>query len=58
VQGVYLGTRDEYEELLGRLAARELTVPIAGRYPLEQGREALRRFGHDSHFGKIVLDVG
>lgn len=57
VQGVYLGTRDEYGELLGRLAGGELTVPIADRYPLERGREALARFGRESHLGKIVLDV-
>ncbi len=57
VQGVYLGTRQEYEDLLGRLARRELTVPIAGRFPLERGREALLRFARDAHLGKIVLDV-
>ncbi len=57
VQGVYLGTRDEYEELLSRLAAGELTVPIAERHPLEEAPAALARFGRESHLGKIVIDV-
>jgi NADPH:quinone reductase-like Zn-dependent oxidoreductase len=57
VQGVYLGTRDEYTELLARLAGGELRVPIAGKYPLERGREAVATFARDSHLGKIVLDL-
>jgi NADPH:quinone reductase-like Zn-dependent oxidoreductase len=57
VQGVYLGTRDEYDDLLGRVARRELEVPIAARFPLARGREALAHFASAAHVGKIVLDV-
>jgi len=39
------------------VARRELAVPIAARYPLGQGREALARFAGEAHVGKIVLEL-
>jgi D-arabinose 1-dehydrogenase-like Zn-dependent alcohol dehydrogenase len=41
IQGVYLGTLQEYREILALAAAGELRVPIAARHSLAAAGEAL-----------------
>lgn len=57
VQGVYLGTRDEYDELMGMLGNGELKVPMAKRLPLAEADDALLAFANDGHLGKVVVEV-
>lgn len=57
IQGVYLGTEQEYRELLELLANNTITVPIAARHPLETGKEALQAFGQRNHLGKIIIEA-
>ncbi|MDH3387891.1 MAG: zinc-binding dehydrogenase [Gammaproteobacteria bacterium] len=57
IQGVYLGTEQEYHELLALLAAKSITVPIAARHPLSTGKQALQDFGHKNHLGKVIIEA-
>lgn len=57
IQGVYLGTLEEYRELLALAAAGELRVPVAARHSLATAVEALHSFGQTPHLGKVVIDV-
>ncbi len=57
VQGIYLGTMEEYRELLALAATGEIRVPIAARHSLATAREALQSFGQQPHVGKVVIDV-
>jgi len=45
IQGVYLGTEQEYRELLGLLGKKAISVPIAARHKLDTSKEALKAFG-------------
>jgi NADPH2:quinone reductase len=57
IQGISLGTRDEYDELLGMLGTGALKIPIAKRLPLARAKDALLAFTNDGHFGKVVVDI-
>jgi NADPH2:quinone reductase len=57
IQGINLGTRDEYDELLGMLGTGALKIPIVKRLPLARAKDALLAFANDGHFGKVVVDI-
>ncbi len=57
IQGVYLGTESEYRELLERLAKKEITVPISARHTLDTSKQALKDFGKQNHFGKVIIEA-
>lgn len=57
VQGIFLGTRAEYDELLAMLADGQLDIPIASRVPLQQAGAALLAFSDDGHLGKVIVEV-
>ncbi len=44
-------------EVLPLLATGEITVPVAGTYPLERAHDAYERFAAGAKLGKIVLEV-
>ncbi len=57
LQGVYLGTETEYRELLGLLAKKTIVVPIAAQHKLDTSAAALKAFGQENHFGKVVIEA-
>lgn len=57
IQGVYLGTKQEYREMLELLAGKSISVPIAARHGLATSKQALADFGNQDHFGKIVIEA-
>jgi len=68
VRGFWLATwfqhtpREEvakaFGELIGLLAAGELTTPIEAAYPLERVRDALRHADQQQRGGKVLLVIG
>jgi NADPH2:quinone reductase len=56
IQGIYLGTEQEYREMLELLANKSITVPIAARHSLATSKQALQAFGQKSHLGKIIIE--
>jgi len=57
IQGIFLGTRDEYDELLGMLSRNALDIPLAARVSLEHAADALQAFSSDGHLGKVVVEM-
>jgi D-arabinose 1-dehydrogenase-like Zn-dependent alcohol dehydrogenase len=56
IQGVYLGTEQEYREMIELLANKSITVPIAARHSLATSKQALQAFGKNSHLGKVIIE--
>ena len=56
IQGIYVGSRRDFEEMNKAIALTELR-PIGENFHWSQAREALARMEEASHFGKLVLTV-
>ncbi|MGB8259404.1 MAG: NAD(P)-dependent alcohol dehydrogenase [Terracidiphilus sp.] len=56
IQGIYVGSRADFEALNRAIALAELR-PIGENFSWSQAREALARMEEASHFGKLVLSV-
>jgi NADPH:quinone reductase-like Zn-dependent oxidoreductase len=46
------------KEVLPHLAAGDITVPVAAKFPLEEAEAAYARFEEGGKLGKVVLTVG
>lgn len=57
LQGVYVGSRQMFEDMNAALSANHIKPVIDRVYPFEDAREALRLMEGASHFGKIVITV-
>lgn len=57
IEGVYVGSRHDFEELNQAISLAELR-PVGENFPWFEAREALLRLEEASHFGKLVLSVG
>ena len=57
IQGVYVGSRRDFEELLQAVRLAVLR-PVGENFPWTQAPEALARLEEGGHFGKLVLTVG
>ena len=56
IQGIYVGSRRDFEQMNSVLAQAQLH-PILQSYPWTEAREVLARMDAASHFGKLVLSV-
>jgi NADPH:quinone reductase-like Zn-dependent oxidoreductase len=56
VQGIYVGSRKDFEDLNRALALVGLR-PVGENFHWSQAREVLMRMGEGSHFGKLVLTI-
>jgi NADPH:quinone reductase-like Zn-dependent oxidoreductase len=56
IQGIYVGSRKDFEEL-NRAIALTVLRPAGENFHWSQAREALARMEEGSHFGKLVLTV-
>jgi NADPH:quinone reductase-like Zn-dependent oxidoreductase len=56
IQGIYVGSRKDFEEL-NKAITQAALHPIAENFPWSQTREVFTRMEQASHFGKLVLTV-
>lgn len=57
LQGVYVGSREMFEDMNAALAANRIKPVIDKVYPFEGARGALELMESAAHFGKIVVTV-
>jgi D-arabinose 1-dehydrogenase-like Zn-dependent alcohol dehydrogenase len=57
MQGVVVGHKRGFEELVALAARRPLRVPIDRVYPLEAARDAFARLSTGEHVGKLCLQL-
>ncbi len=57
VQGVYVGSREMFENMNRALSLHEIRPVIDRTFPFEEAREALRHMEGASHFGKITIQI-
>lgn len=55
IQGIYVGSRDHFEELNRALTQHRLRPVIDRTYAFEEARSALATLKSGSHFGKLVI---
>lgn len=56
--GSSFGTHEDFEQLLGHVAAGELKPLLAGTYPLRELNRAQKDFVGKDFFGKLVVIPG
>jgi NADPH:quinone reductase-like Zn-dependent oxidoreductase len=56
IQGIYVGSRSNFEEMNKAIALAELR-PVLESFPWSQTRQVLARMEEASHFGKLVLKL-
>jgi NADPH:quinone reductase-like Zn-dependent oxidoreductase len=56
IQGIYVGSREDFLEMNKTIAQAELR-PVYESFPWSQAREVLKKMEEASHFGKLVLTV-
>ncbi|MBK8466759.1 MAG: NAD(P)-dependent alcohol dehydrogenase [Chloracidobacterium sp.] len=57
VQGIFIGSRQMFEEMNAEIAASNLKPVIDRVFEFDKAREALNYMESGSHFGKIVVSV-
>lgn len=57
LQGVYVGSREMFEDMNAALTANRIKPVIDKVYPFEEARGALELMESAAHFGKIVVTV-
>ena len=55
LQGVYVGSRKMFEDMLAAMNINQIKPVIDTVYPFEEVRQALTLMEDASHFGKIVI---
>ncbi|HEU5350953.1 MAG TPA: NAD(P)-dependent alcohol dehydrogenase [Terracidiphilus sp.] len=56
IQGIYVGSRADFEEMNAFLA-QNLLEPVVEGFPWAESREVLGRMEAQSHFGKLAVNV-
>ena len=57
VQGIFVGSRQMFEDLNRAVTANGLKPVIDRTFPFDKAREALAHMQSGAHFGKIVVQV-
>ncbi len=57
LQGVTVGSRDQFEQMLAAIAAHELKPVIDRVFPLAEIRAALEHLGARRHIGKVCIAI-
>lgn len=58
IQGISVGSRDMFEDLLRAVALHRIKPVIHRVYPFEAAREAIEAQRRGEHVGKLVVAVG
>ena len=57
MQGIFVGSREMFEDMNALILQKEISPVIDKTFPFEEAREALRYMRSGSHFGKIVVRI-
>lgn len=57
IMGSTMGSREDYQQVVGRLARGELRPLIDSIFPLDDGVDAVRRLERGEQMGKIVVEI-
>jgi D-arabinose 1-dehydrogenase-like Zn-dependent alcohol dehydrogenase len=57
VQGIMVGSRHMFEEMLAAMTLHKIKPVIDGTFAFDQVKEALKHMEAGAHFGKIVIKV-
>jgi len=57
VQGIFIGSREMFENMNARISESDLKPVIDRKFDFEQAKEALEYMESGSHFGKIVIGI-
>lgn len=57
VQGIYVGSRDQFEEMNRAISLNRLKPVVDEVFPFAAAREALKTMEAATHFGKIVISA-
>ena len=57
LMGSTMGNDEEFDAIVGELAALRLEMPVDSVVAIERGREAMERLASGQHFGKLVLSI-
>lgn len=57
VQGIFVGSREMFEEMNRAIAAHSLRPTVDRVFPFDQAREAMRYMESGAHFGKVCIKV-
>ena len=55
VQGVLVGSRENFEALMQAVAAHEMRPPVSSIFPLSESAAALEQLAAGDHFGKVAI---
>ena len=55
LQGIYVGSRDMFDDMNAAMEINQIKPVIDKVYPFEKAKQALRHIESATHFGKIVL---
>jgi NADPH:quinone reductase-like Zn-dependent oxidoreductase len=58
LQGIYVGSRADFEEMNRAIALHSLQPSIDEVFAFEHAKDALRRLASGAHFGKLVIHTG
>jgi len=58
VDGIYVGSRDMFEDMNEAISANSLKPVIDTAFPFTEARAAYHRMRAGGHFGKIVVSIG
>lgn len=58
LQGIYVGSRDDFEAMNRAVAQVRLRPVIDRVFPFEEAREAYQYLKSGAHFGKVVISFG
>jgi len=58
IQGVYVGSRAAFEDMLRTIDLHQIRPTIDRTFPMEEIRDAIRYLKSGQHFGKIVVTLG
>jgi len=57
IQGIFVGSREMFEEMNRAMAVNDVHPVIDKVFPFEQAREAWRYLESGAHFGKVCIAV-
>jgi NADPH:quinone reductase-like Zn-dependent oxidoreductase len=58
IQGIFVGSRAMFADMLDAIAAHGIKPVIDREFPFEEAPAALKHMENGGHFGKIVIRVG
>jgi NADPH:quinone reductase-like Zn-dependent oxidoreductase len=58
VQGIFVGSREDFEAMNRAIEAHGMRPPISRAFALDETREALEYLANAAHFAKVAIRIG